>query len=154
MSNSSSLRQADHLELEDDGNAHSRTIYNACLAIKHQVVFPHSTVTILPNPRSAFCYQSHRSNLSPLPLRLLAIEKRLDDSNDLVERSEVLAQLLLDLLLVVAELGVEVLAVGAGGHGGAEDGLDEEAVVRLERDAVGAAERVRQLVVVVRQVLA
>jgi hypothetical protein len=33
--------------------------------------------------------------------------------------------------VVVAELAVEVLAVRAGAHGGAEDGLHEEAMVGL-----------------------
>jgi hypothetical protein len=44
-----------------------------------------------------------------------------------------------------AQLAVKVLTVRAGAHGGAEDGLDEEAVVGLEGDAVGAAERVGEL---------
>jgi hypothetical protein len=89
-----------------------------------------------------------------LPLGVLGVEEALEDAHNLVQRLQVLAQLLLDLLLVGAELGVKVLAVGAGTHGGAEDGLDEEAVVRLEGDAVSAAERVGELVVVVGQVLA
>jgi len=91
-------------------------------------------------------FQQHRQSQTPhLPLRLLAREERLENADDLVQRGQVRPQLLEDLVEVVAELGVEVLAVGAGAHGGAEDGLDHEAVVRLERDAVGAAEGVRQL---------
>ena len=89
-----------------------------------------------------------------LPLGLLAVKESLEDGDNLVQSSQVLAHLLLDLLLVGAKLAVEVLAVRAGAHGGAENGLDEEAVVRLEGDAVGAAEGLGELVVVVGQVLA
>lgn len=42
--------------------------------------------------------------------------------------------------MIVAELGVKVLAVRGGAHGGAEDGLDEEGVVGLEGVAVCVAE--------------
>jgi len=42
--------------------------------------------------------------------------------------------------LVGAQLDVEVLPVRTRGHGGAEDGLDEEGVVRLQGAAVGVAE--------------
>lgn len=81
----------------------------------------------------------------PLPLGLLAVDERLEDDDDAVQRGEVLLELLLDLGRVVAELDVEVLAVGAGAHGGGEDGLDEEAVVGLQGARVRGAEGVGEL---------
>lgn len=89
-----------------------------------------------------------------LPLRLLLLLESLDDGDDALEGGEPLLELLLDFGLVVAQLGVKVLAVRGGAHGGAEDGLDDERVVRLERVAVGRAERVRQLLARVLDVLA
>lgn len=44
---------------------------------------------------------------------------------------------------------VEVLAVGASTHSGAEDGLDDEGVVGLEGSAVGSTEGVSELLGVV-----
>lgn len=77
-----------------------------------------------------------------LPLGLLAVEEVLEDFDNLGQRGEVHLEVVSDLFVVVAELGIEVLAVRAGAHGGAEDGLDDEAVVRLEGLAVGGAERI------------
>lgn len=48
-------------------------------------------------------------------------------------------------LFLITQLGVEILAVGAGTHGGAEDRLDEPAMVRLEGGSVGGAEGVGEL---------
>jgi hypothetical protein len=89
-----------------------------------------------------------------LPLGILGVEEALKDSDDLVESGEVDAQLGVDLLGVRAELGVKVLAVRAGAHGGAEDGLDEEAVVGLQGGAVGGSERVGELLAGLVDVLA
>ena len=96
---------------------------------------------------------SNRASPS-LPLGIGGVEEALEDANDLVQRLQVLPELHLDLLLVGAELDVEVFAVRARAHGGTEDGLHEHAVVGLEGDAVGVAEGLRELVVVVGQVLA
>lgn len=82
-----------------------------------------------------------------LPLCLFAVEKLLQDADNLGERGEVDLEVGRHLGAVVAELGVKVLAVGAGAHGSAEDGLHEEAVVRLEGAGVGGAERVGELLV-------
>ena len=89
-----------------------------------------------------------------LPLGVRGLKEALEDGDDLVEGGEVGAQVTLDLGLVAAELGVEVLAVGAGAHGGAEDGLDEEAVVGLEGGGVGGAEGIGKLLAGVSLVLA
>lgn len=80
-------------------------------------------------------------------LDALAVEEGLEDVDKVLESCEVLLELRVDLVLVVTELGIEVLAVRASAHGGAEDGLDEEAVVGLEGDIVGSAERGRKLLV-------
>ena len=82
-----------------------------------------------------------------LPLGLLAVEELLENANNLGESSEVDLEVAGDLGVVIAKLGVKVLAVGASAHSGAEDGLDEEAVMRLEGAAVGGAERVGELFV-------
>jgi hypothetical protein len=66
-----------------------------------------------------------------LPFGILGIEETLEDADDLLEALQVYAKFFLNLLVVVAELAVEVLAVRAGAHGGAEDGLHEEAMVGL-----------------------
>lgn len=84
-------------------------------------------------------------NTSSLPLRLLAGSESGQDSELLLESGQPLLKLSRDLCLVISELGVEVLAVGGGAHGGAEERLDDERVVRLERVAVGLAERVGEL---------
>lgn len=48
----------------------------------------------------------------------------------------------MNLVSLVAKLGVKVLAIGASAHGGAKNRLDDEAVVGLEGGAVGVAEGV------------
>lgn len=73
-------------------------------------------------------------------LDALAVEEGLEDVDNLLQGGEVLLELGIDLVLVIAELGVEVLAVRASAHGGTENGLDEEAVVGLESDIVGGTE--------------
>ena len=82
-----------------------------------------------------------------LPLGLLAVEELLENTNNLGEGSEVDLEIAGDLGVVVAKLGVKILAVGASAHGGTEDGLDEEAVVRLQGAAVGGTEGVGELFV-------
>lgn len=71
----------------------------------------------------------------------------LENTDNLGESSEIDLEIARDLGLVVAELGIKVLAVWTSAHGGAEDGLDEEAVVRLEGAAVGGAEGVSKLLI-------
>jgi hypothetical protein len=44
------------------------------------------------------------------------------------------------LFLIATELRIKVLAVRTGTHSGAEDRLDHEAMMWLERRAVGGAE--------------
>lgn len=78
----------------------------------------------------------------------------LDNGDDALKGAQPLLELLLYLSLVIAELGIKVLAVRGGAHGGAEDGLDDERVVGLEGVAVGGAERVGQLLRGVLDVLA
>lgn len=51
----------------------------------------------------------------------------------------------MDLGIIRSELDVKVLAVRAGAHGGTENGLNQEAVVRLECLAVCATERISKL---------
>jgi hypothetical protein len=80
-----------------------------------------------------------------LPLGVLGLEEGLEDGNNALESGQVRAEVVLDLGLVAAELGIKVLAVGAGAHGGGEEGLDHEAVVGLKGGSVGGAERVGEL---------
>lgn len=80
-------------------------------------------------------------------LETLADEEGLQDVDNLLESGKVLLELGIDLVLVIAELAVKVLAVRTGTHGGAEDGLDQEAVVGLEGAIVGSAEGGRELLV-------
>lgn len=81
-----------------------------------------------------------RAQLCSLPLGLLAIEEALEDPNNLGKSGKVLGEVLDNELRGLAELGVKVLAVRAGSHGGAEDRLDKEAVVRLQGIGVGSTE--------------
>lgn len=83
--------------------------------------------------------------LSCSPLGLLACKEGLEDLDHLAEGGKVRDELGLDLGRVVAQFGEEVGAVGDRRHGRTEDGLDQEAVMGLERVAVGAAERVGEL---------
>lgn len=75
-----------------------------------------------------------------LPLRLWPVQESLQDGDLRLQRLQPHCQPLLHCRLVITKLHVEVLAVWARGHGSAEDGLDEEAVVGLEGRAVGVAE--------------
>src|ERR1700712_2625199 len=102
----------------------------------------------------------HQNNIrcpgyaSGLPLGLLSIQESLQNANNILQSRQVCPQLGLDLCLVGSQLFVEHLAVWAGTHGGAEDRLDEEAVVGLERETIGVLERYRQLLGVGSHVLA
>lgn len=80
-----------------------------------------------------------------LPLRFLACGKGPQDLHVLLQRCQPRLKRWLDLAWVVSKLSVEVLAVWGRAHCGAEDGLDHEGVVRLERVAVGVAEGVGEL---------
>lgn len=83
--------------------------------------------------------------ICPLPFSLLRVQEGLQDANLGLQRLQPDLQSLIDLCLIVAELEVEVLSVWACGHGRAEDGLHQEAVVGLEGGGVGIAEGDRQL---------
>ena len=88
-----------------------------------------------------------------LPLSLLAALESLQYADNILKSSQVCSQLNGDLGLV-SQLGVEVPTVGAGAHGGREDGLDEEAVVGLEGLAVCVSERSGEFFGFLGQVLA
>lgn len=79
------------------------------------------------------------------PLVLLAGLETLDNANEVLQGSQVRSQLGLDLVLVGTQFLVERLAVWASAQGGGEDGLDQEAVVRLQRSAVRVSERLGEL---------
>jgi hypothetical protein len=96
----------------------------------------------------------HPIRVSHLPLRLLPSQELLQDSKVLLQATKPLLELSLDLRIVIAELLVEVLPVWCCAHGGAEDGLHDEGVVRLEGVAVGIAEGVGELLVGVGDVVA
>jgi hypothetical protein len=96
----------------------------------------------------------HGNRLSHLPLRLLPGQELLQDSKVLLQATEPLLQLSLDLCIVIAELLVEVLPVWCCTHGGAEDRLHDEGVVGLEGVTVGIAEGVGELLVGVGDVVA
>lgn len=75
-----------------------------------------------------------------LPLRLLRRQERLQNLHPLLQRLKPTLQPLLHSRLIISQLGVEVLAVRACAHGGAEYRLDKEGVVLLQRLAVGFTE--------------
>ena len=103
-------------------------------------------VTSLANNPIPPLSKSHIPNLfQNLPLRLLPALELLQNANNLLQAGEPGIELLVDALLVVAQVGVERLAVGRGAHGGGEDGLDHEGVVGLEGVAVGGAEGLGEL---------
>ena len=91
---------------------------------------------------------------SYLPLSLLLGQELVQCSNNLLQRREVRLQLLLNLGVVLAKLGVEVLPVRCGAHGGAEERLDDEGVVGLECAGIGLAEGVGELLGGVGEVVA
>jgi len=91
------------------------------------------------------CQYLSSLHLPCLPLGLLLRQECVQDSNKLLQRGEPLLELSLYLAFVVAQLSVEVLAVGCGAHGSTEYGLDHEGVVGLECVAVGIAEGVGEL---------
>ena len=81
----------------------------------------------------------------PLPLRLLPPLELLQYRHLPLQRPQPLPRRLVHLRGVVAQLGVEILPVRRGGHGGAEDGLHHEGVVGLQRAGVGGPEGGREL---------
>ena len=90
-------------------------------------------------------YDTISASISRDASLLLPCQKRVQDSEELLQRCEPLFQLSLDLAVIIAKLAVEVLAVRCSAHGSAEDGLDHEGVVGLECVAVGVAEGVGEL---------
>ena len=107
----------------------------------------------MPHPRR-LTRPSHQTHRTILPLPLLRRKERLQNPHPLLQRLQPTLQPLLHSRLIVAKLGVKVLAVRARAHGGAEYRLDEERVVLLERLAVGFAETDGELFVRVREVVA
>lgn len=77
-----------------------------------------------------------------LPLGILAVNKRLKDANNFVQRSQPRLELLIKLLWrgVLADLLVEISPLWAVAHGSREDLLDDEVVVGLKGLAVGVGE--------------
>lgn len=82
---------------------------------------------------------------TPLPLRLLTPRKYPQNPHHLLQPRQPLFQLRTHLRLIATQLSIKVLTVRRSAHGGAEDGLDDERVVRLERVAVSVAEGVGEL---------
>lgn len=80
-----------------------------------------------------------------LPLGFLACLEGLQDGHHLLQRRDLLLHSREDLGLVISQLGIEVLAVRSRGHGGAEERLHHERVVRLEGATIGITEGVGQL---------
>jgi len=89
-----------------------------------------------------FCISPSRFFLVGLPLGLLALEESLENADNLLQGGEIVLKLRVHLLLIIAKLGIKIFAVWASAHGGAENGLDNKAVVGLKSGAVRAAERV------------
>lgn len=81
-----------------------------------------------------------------LPLRLLPLQKPLQHRNNFLQTSKPHPQLTHNLLLILAQLDIEILPVRTRAHRGAEDGLHHEGVVRFQRVAVGGAEGGGELV--------
>lgn len=92
--------------------------------------------------------------LRKLPLGFFRGQEVVQDLDNVFEAAQPSTKLFLNASLVVTKLGVKVLAVGSCAHGGAENGLDHEAVVLAEGVAVGGTERDADLLSGVGQVLA
>ena len=75
-----------------------------------------------------------------LPLGLFASQELVQNRDVLLQSLQPLIQFLVHTWLVISQLGIEVLSVGCGRHGGGEDGLDDEGVVRLKGLAIGFTE--------------
>lgn len=89
-----------------------------------------------------------------LPLNLPPPHKPLQNRHLPLQRLQPPPQRLLPLPTLHPNLRIKVFPIRRRAHGGAENRLDEEAVVRLERAAVGRAERGREFVGWVRGVVA
>lgn len=94
------------------------------------------------------------SSTSKLPLCLLPPHKLLQYRHPLLQRLQPLQHLRSHLGRIIPQLGIKVLSIRTRTHRSAEDGFYEEAVVRLERIAVGGAERGGEFFSGVREVLA
>ena len=88
-----------------------------------------------------------------LPLGVLARLEGLQDAHHLLQSRDLLLHGSADLGLVATQLLVEVGPVRGCGHGSAEDRLDHPGVMGLEGAAVGMAERGRQLLLRVLEVV-
>lgn len=71
-----------------------------------------------------YFFKATRAYVRYLPLGLLAGQEVVQNLDNLLEAAQPSTELLLNAGLVVTELCVEILAVGCGAHGGAEDRLD------------------------------
>jgi hypothetical protein len=74
------------------------------------------------------------------PFSLLRGQEVIQVLDNVFKAAQPCTELFLNTGLVVAELGVEVLAVWSCAHGSTEDGLDHETVVLAEGVAVGGTE--------------
>lgn len=90
----------------------------------------------------------------PLPLRLLTPHKLLQNPHTLLQTHQPSIQLLIHPLLIIPQFGIKVFPVRRRAHRGAENRLDDEAVVRFERVAVGVAEGVGEFFGLVGEVVA
>ena len=79
---------------------------------------------------------------TPLPFRILPLQKRLQNRNNLHQRTQPRLQLTLHLRLtpLCPQLRIKVLTVRTRAHRSAENRLHHEGMVRFERVAVGGAE--------------
>lgn len=85
--------------------------------------------------------------LQRLPLRLLPVQERLQNSNNPLQRCQPRLQLTLYLLLISLspKLRIKILSIRTRRHRSAEDRLHHERMVGLEGVAVGGTEGGRHL---------
>jgi hypothetical protein len=82
----------------------------------------------------------HQGSFRCLPLCFLCGQEVVQVLDNVLKAAQPSTKLFLNAGLVVTKLGVEILTVGGGAHGSAEDGLDHETVVLAKGVAVGCAE--------------
>lgn len=126
-------------------NHAGRTSYTP-LNQRFSLIHQRSSNRNLTNPLPARQFEHTIHIPYHLPLRLLPVQKPLQNRNDPLQRSQPSLQLLLYPLFLPlpGKLSVEVLAVRTRAHRGAEDGLHHEAVMWFQSIAVRGAEGGRE----------
>jgi hypothetical protein len=112
------------------------------IRILHSVVMHQMLPYETKSAPARLCQRQRCAIRQSLPLRILARHELIQNPHNLLQALQPRIQLLTHSRLIITQLGIEVLPIGCRTHGGAEDGLHDEAMVLFECIAVCISERI------------